>query len=74
MRILSLLLLSSAFASAPPRFDQARFLAFMDHAAKFERKLLGCPEDARYTADCWPTGGILDVKEAAKIVEEAHRL
>jgi len=57
-------------AAERTRFNERQFLDFMESAARFERELLGCPDDARYTTDCSPEHGTFDAKRWNEVVKK----
>jgi hypothetical protein len=74
IRSLAFLILASAASPEASEFDPARFSAFMDVAAKFERKLYGCPPDAWEGRQCSPELGQLDVKLKAQVWKRGKEL
>jgi hypothetical protein len=73
-RSLAFLILASTASPETSEFDPSRFSAFMDVAAKFERKLYGCPPDAWEAAQCSPALGQLDAKLKAQVWKRGKEL
>lgn len=54
------LIMGGALDAKTHAFNQEEFTDFMDRAAHFERTLLGCPDDARFTVECSPERGVFN--------------